>query len=149
MIGERSARQRAHIPAAPSSAPAHSQPGAPTTDGDRGAEAALFGALHGRRVLSGIADLQRLAGNAAVAGRLAARRPARVQRQAAGAAAGGNADAAPAGPPTLREGDTGEAVRDLQEKLSLATGAGGALVADGRFGPATRRRLVTSGAARE
>ncbi len=50
--------------------------------------------------------------------------------------------------PELREGMTGEAVRELQEKLSLATAAGGPLTVDGDFGPATRIRLRAFRAAR-
>ena len=80
-------------------------------------------------------DLQRLAGNAAVGGYLAGREPT-VQRFF-GFPMGGFAPAHP----ELREGNTGEAVRELQEKLSLATAAGGALTTDGDFGPATRRRV--------
>ena len=83
---------------------------------------------------AGVLNLQRVAGNAAVSGYLAGRRPT-VQRW--GIPLGGFIPAHP----ELREGQTGEAVRELQEKLSLATAAGGALTADGDFGPATRRRL--------
>jgi peptidoglycan hydrolase-like protein with peptidoglycan-binding domain len=82
----------------------------------------------------GVLRLQRLAGNAAVRSVLASPRPT-VQRW--GIALGGWVPAHP----ELREGATGEAVRELQEKLSLATAAGGPLVADGQFGPATRRRI--------
>ncbi len=83
---------------------------------------------------AGVLDLQRVAGNAAVSGYLAGRRPT-VQRW------GFPLGAFVPAHPELREGMTGEAVRELQEKLSLATAAGGALTTDGDFGPATRRRL--------
>ena len=67
---------------------------------------------------AGVLNLQRVAGNAAVSGYLAGRRPT-VQRW--GIPLGGFIPAHP----ELREGQTGEAVRELQEKLSLATAAGG------------------------
>ena len=90
---------------------------------------------------AGVLTLQRVAGNAAVSGYLAGRRPT-VQRW--GLPWVGIAPAHP----ELREGMTGEAVRELQEKLSLATAAGGPLTIDGEFGPATRRRVRAFRAAR-
>ncbi len=82
-----------------------------------------------------LAQLQRLAGNAAVT-RLVTRGPApTVQRWGLGGLL-------PPAHPDLHQGDTGEAVRELQEKLSLATAAGGPLTTDGQFGAATRRRLI-------
>lgn len=85
-----------------------------------------------------VARLQRLAGNSAVTGYLASQRKASVQRFFGFGVGGMGAP----GHPQLRQGDTGEAVRELQEKLGVATAAGGALVADGQFGPATRQRLI-------
>ena len=103
-------------------------------DPDSGAAQAISAA--------GVLDLQRVAGNAAVTGVLSRRRPT-VQRWGLG----GFGAFIPAHP-ELREGMTGEAVRELQEKLSLASAAGGPLTVDGDFGPATRVRLRAFRAAR-
>jgi peptidoglycan hydrolase-like protein with peptidoglycan-binding domain len=93
-------------------------------------------------------DLQRGAGNAAVAGLLA-------QREVLGdtelpglgpagpgttTAPGGTAGAAGTTHPVLRRGSDGDAVRELQSKLN-ALGASPALVVDGIFGPLTEGAL--------
>jgi peptidoglycan hydrolase-like protein with peptidoglycan-binding domain len=84
-------------------------------------------------------DLQRSAGNAAVAGLLA-------QREALGDGELPGLGLGPAGPgtltahPLLRRGATGDAVRELQSKLN-GFGATPPLVVDGIFGPLTEGAL--------